>query len=47
VEFVAALPKSSTGKILWRELQEKEALAIKPDGSGASAKANGDTAAHR
>ena len=47
VEFVAALPKSSTGKILWRELQEKEALAMKPDGSGASAKANGDTAAHR
>lgn len=24
VEFVAALPKSGTGKILWRELQEKE-----------------------
>jgi len=24
VEFVDALPKSSTGKILWRELQEKE-----------------------
>ena len=24
VEFVAALPKSNTGKILWRELQERE-----------------------
>ncbi len=24
VEFVAALPKSSTGKLLWRELQEQE-----------------------
>jgi fatty-acyl-CoA synthase len=24
VEFVAALPKSGTGKILWRELQERE-----------------------
>jgi fatty-acyl-CoA synthase len=24
VEFVAALPKTATGKILWRELQEKE-----------------------
>jgi acyl-CoA synthetase (AMP-forming)/AMP-acid ligase II len=47
VEFVAALPKSSTGKILWRELQEKEALAIKPGGSGAYANANCDTAAHR
>ncbi|MBL4953137.1 hypothetical protein JK635_13060, partial [Neobacillus sp. YIM B02564] len=46
VEFVAALPKSSTGKILWRELQEKERLAIKPDGSGAYANANCDAAAH-
>jgi acyl-CoA synthetase (AMP-forming)/AMP-acid ligase II len=27
VEFVDALPKSSTGKILWRELQEKEGRA--------------------
>ena len=24
VEFVSALPKSGSGKILWRELQEKE-----------------------
>src|SRR5258706_6181746 len=24
VEFVASLPKTATGKILWRELQEKE-----------------------
>jgi fatty-acyl-CoA synthase len=24
VEFVDELPKSSTGKILWRELQEKQ-----------------------
>jgi len=24
VEFVAELPKTATGKILWRELQEKE-----------------------
>jgi fatty-acyl-CoA synthase len=24
VEFVDSLPKSSTGKILWRELQERE-----------------------
>ena len=24
VEFVDALPKSNTGKILWRELQEQE-----------------------
>ncbi len=24
VEFVAQLPKTATGKILWRELQEKE-----------------------
>ena len=24
VEFVAQLPKTPTGKILWRELQEKE-----------------------
>jgi len=27
IEFVAALPKSSTGKLLWRELQEREKLA--------------------
>jgi fatty-acyl-CoA synthase len=47
VAFVAALPKSSTGKILWRELQEKEALAVKPGGSGAYANANCDAAAHR
>jgi fatty-acyl-CoA synthase len=24
VEFVDALPKTATGKILWRELQERE-----------------------
>jgi fatty-acyl-CoA synthase len=24
VEFVEQLPKTATGKILWRELQEKE-----------------------
>jgi len=24
VEFVEALPKSPTGKLLWRELQERE-----------------------
>jgi fatty-acyl-CoA synthase len=24
IEFVSALPKSGSGKILWRELQEKE-----------------------
>jgi fatty-acyl-CoA synthase len=24
VDFVDALPKTATGKILWRELQEKE-----------------------
>jgi fatty-acyl-CoA synthase len=24
VEFVEALPKSGTGKVMWRELQEKE-----------------------
>ena len=24
VEFVDALPKSATGKVMWRELQEKE-----------------------
>jgi acyl-coenzyme A synthetase/AMP-(fatty) acid ligase len=24
VEFVDELPKTATGKILWRELQEKE-----------------------
>jgi fatty-acyl-CoA synthase len=47
VEFVAALPKSSTGKILWREMQEKEALALKPGGSSAYANANCDAAAHR
>jgi fatty-acyl-CoA synthase len=25
VEFVAALPKSGAGKIMWRELQDREA----------------------
>jgi len=25
VEFVASLPKSGTGKVQWRELQEREA----------------------
>jgi fatty-acyl-CoA synthase len=31
VEFVAALPKTQTGKILWRELQEKEdQKAVRP-----------------
>ena len=33
VEFVASLPKSGTGKIQWRELQEQEAArhaAAKP-----------------
>ena len=47
VEFVAMLPKSSTGKILWRELQEKESAAIKPGGSSAYANANCDAAAHQ
>ena len=27
VEFVDALPKSGTGKVLWRELQERERRA--------------------
>jgi fatty-acyl-CoA synthase len=27
VEFVAALPKSAAGKIMWRELQDREAAA--------------------
>jgi fatty-acyl-CoA synthase len=29
VEFVDALPKSGAGKIMWRELQEREAAAAK------------------
>ena len=34
VEFVDALPKSGTGKISWRELQEREnAAAPAPAGS--------------
>jgi hypothetical protein len=28
VEFVAALPKSGSGKIMWRELQEREMAAV-------------------
>jgi fatty-acyl-CoA synthase len=27
VEFVEALPKSGAGKIMWRELQDREAAA--------------------
>jgi fatty-acyl-CoA synthase len=27
VEFVDALPKSGAGKIMWRELQDREAAA--------------------
>jgi fatty-acyl-CoA synthase len=27
VEFVDALPKSGTGKVMWRELQERERRA--------------------
>jgi fatty-acyl-CoA synthase len=30
VEFVDALPKSGAGKIMWRELQEREAAAANP-----------------
>jgi fatty-acyl-CoA synthase len=30
VEFVAALPKSGSGKILWRELQEQELARTAP-----------------
>jgi fatty-acyl-CoA synthase len=30
VEFVEALPKSGAGKIMWRELQDKEAAAANP-----------------
>ena len=29
VEFVEALPKSGAGKIMWRELQDREAAAVK------------------
>jgi fatty-acyl-CoA synthase len=31
VEFMDALPKSGTGKILWRELQEAQAAATSPE----------------
>jgi fatty-acyl-CoA synthase len=31
IEFVEALPKSGAGKILWRELQEREAAADNPE----------------
>ncbi len=27
VEFVASLPRSASGKVLWRELQAREAAA--------------------
>jgi fatty-acyl-CoA synthase len=27
IEFVGALPKSATGKVMWRRLQEKEKWA--------------------
>jgi fatty-acyl-CoA synthase len=30
IEFVDALPKSGAGKIMWRELQDKEAAAANP-----------------
>jgi fatty-acyl-CoA synthase len=32
VEFVDALPKSSTGKVLWRELQERQRAAAGQEG---------------
>jgi len=28
VEFVETLPKSGAGKIMWRELQDREAAAV-------------------
>jgi fatty-acyl-CoA synthase len=31
IEFVEALPKSGAGKIMWRELQEREAAADNPE----------------
>lgn len=36
VEFVTSLPKSGSGKILWRKLQEEDAArtAAASDGSG-------------
>jgi fatty-acyl-CoA synthase len=30
VEFVDALPKSGSGKIMWRELQERENAKLTP-----------------
>jgi fatty-acyl-CoA synthase len=33
VEFVEALPKSGAGKIMWRELQDREAAAANPGAS--------------
>jgi fatty-acyl-CoA synthase len=35
VEFVASLPKSGSGKVQWRELQEREA-ARTADANGTS-----------
>jgi fatty-acyl-CoA synthase len=32
VEFMDALPKSGTGKILWRELQEQHRAAARKEG---------------
>ncbi|MGH8806308.1 MAG: long-chain fatty acid--CoA ligase [Noviherbaspirillum sp.] len=48
VRFVDSLPKSGTGKILWRELQEQERVAgINEDQSHASENANCDASMHR
>jgi fatty-acyl-CoA synthase len=33
IEFVEALPKSGAGKIMWRELQDREAAASNPEAS--------------
>jgi fatty-acyl-CoA synthase len=33
VEFMDQLPKSGTGKILWRELQEAQCAALKKEAS--------------
>jgi fatty-acyl-CoA synthase len=33
VEFVDALPKSGAGKIMWRELQDRDAAAAKLRGT--------------
>ncbi|MEO7150605.1 MAG: hypothetical protein ABIX46_02665, partial [Burkholderiaceae bacterium] len=48
VEFVASLPKSGSGKVQWRELQDRERLAgtapaATPGAAAPSIPHNGDT----